>query len=469
MKKMVSLGAVLFATLALTVSFVACSDDDEEEVVKTEIAVSAMKPGMTVTYDGGEYLVTNNPFYDESASRAILAAEQSDAVIAKNLEYISTYLDSKHRAKFLKEKAEMADTEEYLEIFLKTQRKETDKKGIASLRDRYVCLDEDGNKIAEIQQKWDSSSGSTLFQAIKGQDTWQGLTQDERTAIFNDYKEDALRLYDPYRIEVLIPAKNGALPVDYEYAYQYDENIEIIDDVDQLYHDQVNLYMEVASGVYKSYLTDKYRPFDGSHHYTLKDPVNPTSAINIQQAKDNKKFFLSAIGDGTIGGSTEAKVHWNSINDNNSNDYSFVVRQRFGENKTAICRVKGVYEENGVFPASFTIQTSTDGKTWADKEKNIALKDLSSKCDFIEFAEETTEVDAGGTNVTVPASITYRAHFAQKADGSYPTYDKYASITCYPTYDETNKKVYYELTEKSIEDYINAYKNDFAALWQSAQ
>ena len=73
---------------------------------------------------------------------------------------------------------------------------------------------------------------------------------------------------------------------------------------------------------------------------------------------------------------------------------------------------------------------------------------------------EKTTVNA----TEVPASMTYHAHYAKNKDGTYPTKDKYTKVTCYPVYDEANSRIIYKVTEKSIEDYINAYKADFETL-----
>lgn len=86
-------------------------------------------------------------------------------------------------------------------------------------------------------------------------------------------------------------------------------------------------------------------------------------------------------------------------------------------------------------------------------------------------SSEKVEIDADGETLTVPASVTYYAHFEKDADGNYPTLDKYAKITCYPVYTTYSpesgseiSRVVYKVTEKSIEDYLSALKADFSTL-----
>nr|MBP3281575.1 hypothetical protein [Treponema sp.] len=86
-------------------------------------------------------------------------------------------------------------------------------------------------------------------------------------------------------------------------------------------------------------------------------------------------------------------------------------------------------------------------------------------------SSEKVEIDADGETLTVPASVTYYAHFEKDSDGNYPTLDKYAKITCYPVYTKYSpesgseiSRVVYKVTEKSIEDYLSALKAVFSTL-----
>lgn len=469
-KKVLLLAAFLGAAL------ISCKNtDDDEPALPVGSQIAALKVGSTVTYDGAKYLVTKNTFSAASANRAILELDESSSrgvisagndsaeEIAKNVEYIRRYLTNDFRANLLK--SELGLTE-YIELFPVGNKKEKSTKGYASLSDFYTFLNSSGNKIAKIQQKWQSNKFSKFYFGIDG--------TDEQTAKFNSLSEDEIREYEPAYIDIYTYPSDlkNKKQIEIRYNYFSDSNnpssknykkvnFESIDTRKDWFCFSIN-----SQGKEKSvYRTDVGVSESGKEiAYTLGDAISGSGGISL--VVRDSEFKLRVSGDGKINGSTSEGDYKLEVLSKYFETEPIRVNSTLGENKTEKVEIRSIQNFPTDFNGNVKIKknTSTDGgKNWIyvdGSEKTVAVSEIGENCDFMSVSTEKTTVN--GTEV--PASMTYHAHYAKNADGSYPSLDKYAKVTCYPVYDEAKARIIYKVTEKSINDYINAYKADFATL-----
>lgn len=431
--------------------------------------MDSLKVGSTVTYAGSEYLVTKNSFYDETApravSRTVLEPSKTDEDIAANQEYIKKYLTKEFRGSLLTEETGITD---YIEIFSKVQKKETSAKGIGSLEDIYLILDKEGNKIAEVKQKLQSDVFSKFFFRL--------TTTDEQTEKFNTFTEDELREYDPHTIMITTFPSDVSSKIKLEIRYNYYEDAA---DSESEHSKQINLdslyfrieylnWMENAKESLKSASRIQVNT-TGKIAYTLSDALSGSAFFSLDTYSDY--FELTAKGDGNVNGSTNTSDYKNMLTVKYFESQPIYAQCTLGEKKTSRTTIysksnSGTYTSD--FSGSVTImeQTSADkGSTWT-KESQIEaeVSKIKENCDCMSVSSETTTVTVGNEEITVPASMTYQAHFAKNEDGSYPVLDKYTTVTCYPVYDGEQSRIIYKVTDKTIEDYIAAYLADFSTL-----
>ncbi|HAC31346.1 MAG TPA: hypothetical protein DCF70_01810 [Treponema sp.] len=472
--KLVLTSLAFLAVSLVGATFVSCSNDDDSAASNTspiseETTMGSLKVGSTVTYAGSEYLVTKNSFYDETAPRAIsrtvLEPSKTDEDIAANQEYIKKYLTKEFRGSLLTEETGITD---YIEIFSKVQKKETSAKGLGSLEDIYLILDEEGNKIAEVKQKWQSDAFSKFFFGL--------TTTDEQTEKFNTFTEDELREYDPHTIMITTFPSDVSSKIQVEICYNYYEDAA---DSESEHSKQINLdslyfrteylnWMENVKESLKS-ASRKQVNTDGKIAYTLTDALSGSAFFSLDTYSDH--FVLTAKGDGNVNGSTNTSDYKNMLKVKYFGSQPIYAQCTLGETKTSRTTIystknSGTYTSD--FSGSVTIieQTSADeGSTWTTESQiEVEVSKIEENCDCMSVSSETTTVTVGNEEITIPASMTYRAHFAKNEDGSYPVLDKYTTVTCYPVYDEEKSRIIYKVTDKTIEDYIAAYLADFSTL-----
>lgn len=491
MKKTTSLSVstALLLSAVVALNFMSCSggtnysgggsgSSGEESTATAQADVTTLSPGTTVEYNGEQYFVVKNSFYKDTSTASadllsldvtgetngIKVVAETDEQLKKNIEYIKKYLDKDFQAKLIKEKLEIT---EYLELFKKSTKKEESAKGYASLEDIYYLLDSAGKKIGEVNQKWQSTG---VFSRFLG-----GASGTEAMATaFNSLTEDEIREYDPFVI--VVQTKNSDKNLKYELQYNYydvekgDANYGKINTNDLHNEIQSFGFMENAAGkkVY-SYRIQKNANV-GNTRYGLIDPFSGSSGLRLEiidgTAQTIPKFYLDVSGEGKINGSNKTSIYQKQVESFYFTDTPTRVLVTLGDSKTSQISVKGDSSYSGTL--RITNRTSTDGgNTWTDGDTSeVDFDDIGNNCDFMSVSSETMTVSADGSDVVVPASITYYAHYPKNADGTYPPMDKYAQITCYPVYATYNgtSRIVYKVTEKSIADFLKRYQDDFSKL-----
>ena len=463
-KKLLLLTAVLGATL---ISCNNTGDSDElaltKETPTTEVLptdVSALKVGAKVSYGGAKYLVTKNTLPTVSANRAVLEniesssreaiSEENESAeeIAKNVEYINRYLTNDFRAKLLKQEFDLT---EYIELFPVGTRKETGNNGLASLNDNYLLLNAEGKKIAKFRQKWQSNSFSNFYFGVRG--------ETEETEKFNSLTEEELREYDPLYVDLYYYPKDlkDWKQIEFRYNYYVDSTDSSSEHYKKVNYESLNSRKDYFDFTYNSagkeravYRVDVMQ--NGAKQYWLLEAVASGGYTALMTS--DYGFTLILNGEGKVGGTTKTSVYSNNLRSQYFSYTPIDVSSKEGDVKS-ICSVPN---EGGTYTTDFSGEVEI---TKSDNTKvKVPVSEIGNNCDIMSVSTEKTTVNA----TEVPASMTYHAHYAKNKDGTYPTKDKYTKVTCYPVYDEANSRIIYKVTEKSIEDYINAYKADFATL-----
>ncbi len=472
--------------LVVTMLIFSCKNTDDETSSNnsgnTDVSLGSLKVGSTVTYKGEKYLVTKNTLKSSNVntnliSRNVLRNVASDSdltvdiesenEISKDTEYVKKYLDKEFRANILKQETGIT---EYIELLPKIVKKETSHSGYASLEDDYTILNEKGKRIAIIRQRWLSIDFIPEYFGISG--------TDATTAKFNTLTEDELREYDPSYITLYKFSENNKKNWMLEIRYDYYPDSA---DTESPNYKKINFSSENLRTEYYDLMTTAYgkenfawrietRP--NKKIYKLSDPKSASSFSDLSIYEDS--ISLRTRGDGIVGGSTNSSDYETHIRIDYSKEQCFYVDSYLGEitsQRTSLYSNK----KNGIFTYSdsdfvhLRERISDDGTNFTITNGNgqgedIQFSEIAEKCDFVSFANEKISIEANGTNIEVPASMTIHAHYAKNTDGSYPVLDKYGAVTCYPAYDSTKERIIYKLTDKSIEDFINVYKNDFSTL-----
>lgn len=421
------LGAFAFTSFA----FYSCANDDlneksSTENVEVETVASQYVVGSTVTYEDIAYKVIRNDF--------ISAGSRASEVFA----------DGSYRASLLSEKLGI---EKCIELFDLTTRKETSAKGLASLTDKYVELDSEGNTIATAKQEW---SQSGLFPS---------LTTSEKNAAFNALSEEELREYDPDKI--YIEAKKSLYGNDlskhYNYEFDYDRNDDKSVNLDAL--KCVKTWKDYAlnfSGKEKSvWRTEEYAK--GSITYCLQNPGNESSSgfASVKEYTNSEnytyKYDLQAAGDGKINGSTS------------TSDFDGIAR--ITSLSTDAISLKFTSKVNDVLTVRYDITNSesgsidslkirervydTDGTTTtSDKTESYSLTDFDFK--YVAFSDTKKTIG----EKEYPAAITITAPVLDEETSILHT--KYLVLT----FNLSDSGEY----EPDIESYIQNYKNDFSSI-----
>lgn len=476
MKMTKKFAGVVLALFMLS-AFVACRNADDESELKvgkiensnsvSGIKFSDIKVASTVTYNGVEYWVTKNTFSEKTSVNASISANRSvrAAAAMKNLKapttedvsYVNTYLSRDFRDKILKEETGVT---KYIEMIKKGSEKTLSAKGFGVLDDVYLILDENSRQIAQFKQTWQSDSLMKYYKP-------ELKATDARKDAFMAMSIEEIRSWDPQTVVVKYTPDSMKDWKTVELRYNYydatvnpeSEKFRKINFDDRKYRTEARECMHVMNDTKFVYKVQKYTKSSEAVNYMLltngKD--SNSNVINLSVNTEGKGGAINVYGEGTPNGSTDASVYKKGTSFKAS---AIDVRSTLGENPTDGWHFTAKNDGTSV---TVKKQNSSDGKNWTDAA-TFNESDAPSAGELFSVSKETTSIQAGSKTVTVPASITYFAHFAKNANGNYPVLDKYAKVTCYPEYDESNSKVIYKITEKSIEDYINAYKADFVQI-----
>lgn len=393
---------------------------------------SSLPVGSEILWQKKNYLVTKNSFYSESnANRSAFRAADTDemtveskteAEIEENVRYINKYLTKEFRAKLLEEELGITDC---VELFSRSYSSLGSSDGIAFLRDEYNIFDQKGNKVAKVVQSWNSGIFIYKFFPFENDSDEDACAQE-----FMKLKEDTIREYDPHNID-LHRYEDNKTNKHVEFQYHYYKDI-----IDNLSEDD-----------------ERYKQIDIEHIATRKDYLN----------------FTPKVTSGKISPTHRKETYYDSgdINycllDNSSRFATACVSEEYVEMRLyGDGKVNGSTNTSDYCPAIFIeLATGEIGRTDREAMEDESIYEVTPSDETITIDEEITTIDDTQTiNITVaPVSITYCMHF-QKVNGNYPAFDKYAKVTLY--FNETERK--YEATQKSIDDFLNAYIKDFPNL-----
>ena len=403
MKKILSFG---IAAAVLAAFFVSCSNDGGSSGADDGASEAAdFAVGNEISYDGDKYLVLKNDFAESSGS-------SSRAVVES---YSGPFYQNKNAQKVRREKIEKDyGVEKYIELFKITARK-TSSKGIASLSDKYRILDENKKMVYEIVQKW---SSTTMYPSIS--------ETSVRSEKFNELTENQIREYDPDYM--LFYSKNLKMQIEYTYLRNDDE---ITVDYTKLQKSQeYKNYKYLQAGDIKvsrfvSRIQTNY--INNNVTYMLCDPVTGSNFCSINITSP----FISAEGDGEVGGSTSTSDWRGKMN----------IREITPER----AKIKIEKKENNVLT-----EDSFSGNKW------ISYSALGEYSDYISVGDITENFEETGKDI--PSKITFTAPF-KNPDA---TFQKYVSVSYYPEL-EDGDIVY----KPDYEEWVSNYEKDFESLFMN--
>ncbi len=485
---------ILGIALILGIGFVSCSADDEQSKSgsgtggtgsTTKLTdITKLQVGAIVTYEGEEYLVSRNFFYTENSAQnidssmlsdAIMVSEISEGQMQVNKVYIDTYLAKEFRKDILQEKLSIT---KYLELFKTGQGIYTESNGKAVLKDNYLILSSQGNKIAHAVHSWESDVFAPVF-LNPADSTVQG-----RTEAFMQLTADQIRNYDPHSTTVENYPADMATKIQTTVRYNYysaaqgEENYGKINLNDIYFTMQSFDWLRNAEGEY----TPSYkiqRNSDGKVDYGFMDPFSTLAFCNLSvypeddENASNPRILLTVKGDGKVNGKTEPGIHKRVTTLYLFNSKPVYIDSLTGETKTGRVIISSAAGDEGYsadYSDQINIMTRTsvnNGSTWTTQSsEDCEFVEAADNCDCLSVSSDTVRVSDGNETLTVPSFITIYSPYKTDESGNYPTYNKYARINLYPVYStfKSTSRIVYKVTEKSINEFIGRWQDDFSSL-----
>lgn len=465
MSRVGKIGYISLFLFVMSIVFLGCEIATQSEpinnVEKSEKTVMDYKTGDTLAYNGKEYLVVRNTFLQDetqdSKSREVVSE------LDELTEYINKYLIKKWgekdlRQKFLGDKGVNCD---YIELFYKKSDKKIYNSDHVELVDQYIYLDKDFKPIADIEQIWVNYDFCKFFYSM--------TDNVESAEKFKTLNNDSIREYDftGLELDVSSPKKQ------YKMSFDYFENA---NEAGTEKYGKVDYENPTGTGETFNYhkISNGTRPALRieedliSHKISYALLNHGQSAFSRLEVLDSK-VVLNVMGDGKIGGSTDRNDCNNRLHLKYDQNNPLVVDIR---RETERIKISNNNKSELPFSGEVKIQyyETKDGEWIEDTEKKqiVGVEELNSVQDFIQVSSEkisAKEIDGVSEDIAIPASITYHMHFDKDINGEYPAFDNYSKITCYPVLDGTENRIMYKVTQKSIEDYVNAWNNDFERIY----
>lgn len=397
--------------ILLSALFVSCGADDDDSSSGGDS--SGFTVGSEITFDGGKYLVLKNDFAgSESSSRAAVTSDSGSYYQNENAEAL--------RRNKIESDYGISD---YIELFKVTTRKEASKKGIASLEDEYLILNESKKQLFKVKQSW---SSTTLFSG----------TVAEKSEQFNALTENEIREYDPdyftFENKSAVYGDDLSKKVQTEYVYNMDSDGKTCDYTSLKRIGDWKDYKKMSDGKDQSVWRTNTYYNDGE-----------VSSVNyyLQALGSNYCSFYSysnrieADGEGTLKGSTSTSVWKGEV----------TVKSVTGTAAKFQVTLTDEDEEtlSETFSVTYSDFNSTKEATTSDAEYYITVS-----------SEKTT---LNGTEV--PSSVTFRAPFKDTSVELQP----YTSISWKPEVE--NGEIVYK---PDYESWIAAYDADFATLYDKS-
>lgn len=404
-KRMKMFGGLCAAALVLAV---ACNTSDDGTSGDATYAV-----GNIVKFEGQDYLVTKNT--ETAARSAARASVNSDSGLYYQNEQAAAY-----RENWLREYG----MTEYVELFNITKRKEESTKGLATLNDIYLIL-QNNKKVFQTQQTWDSKR------------IFPDLTTTERAERFNALTEDAIRQsYDPD--DFTFQNYPGDTSNKIRIQYIFNRNDDGTTNFDSLkktvtYKAYVSLSKSKQQPIYK--IEDRPEP-DGKKAYSIHDPNSGSNFFHLW-FEPNGTFWVNAEGAGTLGGSTSQSVY---------------------RNKVLINKICYDTDTDNVAIRYKVQQTVNDEPTIWDEKWQTWGNNPERDNTYVHVSDEMTPV----ATHDVPKEITFSAPFLDTTVALNP----YTNVTFVPEEQDDGTIIYMPKKDEQYDyDFIACYAQDFESLF----
>lgn len=409
-KRMKMFGGLCAAALVLAV---ACNTSDDGTSGDATYAV-----GNIVKFEGQDYLVTKNT--ETAARSAARASVNSDSGLYYQNEQAAAY-----RENWLREYG----MTEYVELFNITKRKEESTKGLATLNDIYLIL-QNNKKVFQAQQSWISN---TVFPST----STEKLTTAEQTKRFNALTEDEIRQsYDPDNFKFQNYTSDASKQIRIEYVfYRNDDGTTNFDSLKKTvtYKAYVSLSKSKQQPIYK--IEDRPEP-DGKKAYSIHDPNSGSNFFHLW-FEPNGTFWVNAEGAGTLGGSTSQSVY---------------------RNKVLINKICYDTDTDNVAIRYKVQQTVNDEPTIWDETWQTWGNNPERDNTYVHVSDETTPV----ATHDVPKEITFSAPFLDTTVALNP----YTNVTFVPEEQDDGTIIYMPKKDEQYDyDFIARYAQDFESLF----
>lgn len=451
MKKINYLNNILIVVCTFFI-FLSCTQDPEIKEVVSVPVVKDYPKGNIINYNNKAYLITRN-IYDEN-NQVDVNKDLEDKSVAENREYIEKYLTLKwNDVDFRQSLIEKSfNITEYIELFDRTSVKNNNSSDSGkALVDKYIYVDKNLKKIAEICVTWDAETFCKFYFDL--------TTQEECYQKFDTLSEEELREYNPISFELRLYEEENIEVSRLEHTYDYyedsknseSENYKKVNYGSLLNSAEYCDYFVIDGFYYPSWRTEKSS--NGEIHYQLLDKdSNKFCEIMLrpkeQFENDDVRFGLIVFPVNTHRSLYQMYYCKNPLD----------VRH-FSVIDNEVQSIEILSQEDDIDYSkdmSFTLECGSK-----HEQETTKLVDIHTITDLMKASPEQTTVNG----YTVPDSITYYSHFLKDENGEYPILDKYATATLYPEWDDTVNRIVYKVTEKTIKDFINNYKADFMSLY----
>lgn len=417
--KKIGISMVLLSAL-----FVSCGTNDDDDSSSSGDS-SGFTVGSEISFDGGKYLVLKNDFASSLSASANIS---SRAVIKSDS---GSYYQNENAEKLRRNKIESDyGISNYIELFKVTTRIDASKKGIASLEDVYLILNESKKEIFKVTQKW---SSTTLFASEN--------SVAKRSEQFKALTENQIREYDPdyftYENKKALYGNDLSKKILTQYVYTRSKNEKTVDytKIDSIrdWKDYKKMSDKKEKAVWRSAVYNPGTEDPSTSYYLLN--MAGSNFLSIYTETN----YISAEGEGALTGSTS------------TSDWQGVVIPESVNAEAATFNVRLRDEDKEILNNAFTVTYSN-----LDSTKEAKTSDAEY---YITVSSEKTKLTVNGTETEVPSAVTFRAPFKDTSAELQP----YTSVSWKPEVE--NDEIVYK---PDYESWIAAYDADFATLYDKS-
>jgi hypothetical protein len=376
--------------------------------------------GKTVPYtDSGEdadgqehdYEVVKNTFLTETSASANLVSRSATRAATESWETTNRYQnDDVMFAKVQK----YTNLSQYLVLYEITEMRDGSMTGVADLKDKYIFLNEDGEKLLTFSFRWSSTDllSTKQLNDLKASDEYAGKSDSEiLRAEWEKLTEEKIRSIPPERFKILTTEifsteAEKTVKLDVYYNRNDDQSVDYMDDT-KIKKRLKNHFVEYNGKLISPYKITEYpnNPKKGTEYGLLNSQGTFCNYATSTNNKGEVTYEIQVKGNGTFTGEVASNVARTRIKDgklilSEDNGVQIETDRSYPAYKIDGSMIVGERKEssgdgNGNETTSTTVtggvtvkkQTESNG-TWTKLAEHVPFAFLGT-----EYASETSEID----------------------------------------------------------------------------